>query len=173
MANVSEQKRTVASASKRGGKEGASPVLPDLSRQAQLNLDHLFDGLHVALGQMTHTVFQSRLAHGAELVSHCLVAAATNADVRFAWKELVHAAGERHNLHAVEVPVGSVVAHDDRRPLLAHLAAHSRLEFDPPDISALHWPRPRWSLRPIPGLRPRALPARPFSDSRDPGPCRP
>src|SRR5262249_45624402 len=84
----------------------------------------------------------------------------------------IHAGGERDDLNPVEVLVGGVVAHEDRRALLAHFAPDGRLKVDPPDVTAFHRPRlPRWP-RPIPALRPRALLPGPSAGTRPPGPYR-
>src|SRR5690606_17292041 len=49
-----------------------------------------------------------------------------------------HTAGQRHDDHTHEMPIGGIVADDHSGSGLADFATYRRIEFDPPDLTALH-----------------------------------
>ena len=88
----------------------------------QLHDDRALDCTHVRRGQGADLPQESHLAYGGQLVRHGFIAPAPDSHERLAWVETVHLAGKWDNLHAVQVAIGGIVAHDHSGPSFADLS---------------------------------------------------
>src|SRR5260364_404680 len=121
-----------------------------------MNLNRVLNGQHIGFGYSTNLVFEPRLVGSHDLVGHCLAALPADRHHRLAGVLPPSVAGQRHNHHPRQIPVGRVVAHDACPTGLAYLAADCRVKLNPPPFTALHRPCLRQERCTTPSRRLRA-----------------
>src|SRR5207247_536326 len=93
-------------------------------REGQLNADRPVDAFHLDCRKRSGLAYEPLLARGGQLIRHRFALLTSERDVGLARVETPDVARQRHDLHTIEVVIGRIVAHDDRRPLLPDLTAH-------------------------------------------------
>ena len=135
-------------------------------RQSELDLQGTFDGVHVLASQDAEPLGQPVLGSRRDLIRHGLLSPAANMHHCLARKHSASNRGQRHHLHAIEMTIRCVIAHDDCRAPLPNFASLRRFKRDPPHLTADHLTR-------RPG-EPPTNPQRPaLAPRRGPSPGRP
>jgi hypothetical protein len=105
-----------------------------------MNLSNrLFYAMEICRRQSPSEIDQSRLADRGQLIRGRLVLLSSKHDGSLTGIQAIHRTREGHNLQAVEVFVGRIVADDHGRALLLDFAADRWAEGDSPNLTSFHW----------------------------------
>ncbi len=69
------------------------------------------------------------------------------------WVEFADTTRQGHNLDSIKELIGSIIAYNDRRALLADFTTDRRGKINPPHITSLHYLCLQMCLRPTQGPR--------------------
>src|SRR5262245_62144749 len=95
------------------GRTGVQDIEVAKSHELELHFDRLFDRLYVTLGESPNTIFEPAFADGGDLVGHGLVLLPAHRHKRLARVDAVDIGRHGNDLNAVEMLVGSIIAHND------------------------------------------------------------
>ena len=93
---------------------------------------------HIVGRQSAELIVKASFAGSRQLVSQRFSRVTVERDERFARIKFVDVAGQRHDLNAIEITIGGVVAHDNGGASLLYFAADRGIEIDSPNFTAFH-----------------------------------